>query len=80
MEAYLELNTPKLSVFNPGYYPIASAPLIVNKEVNRIAKYWLDMLSPEAPVMVDDGEAAGDTAAVGVGFINAARSVRNTFF
>lgn len=74
MQAYLEYDSPTLSVFHPGYYKVASHASLVNEEVNKIAKYWLDMLSPEAQVMVDDDEAAGDTAAPGVGFFNAAKS------
>lgn len=75
MQAYLELDTPSLSVFNPTYLPIAQDGSVENKEVNGIAKYWLDLLSPDSPNMVDDGEAAGDTAAPGVFFLNAAKTV-----
>lgn len=78
MQAYLELDSPKLSVFNPGYYAIADKGSVVNEEVNGIAKYWLDLLSPQAPNMVDDGEAAGDTAAPGVAFMNAAKTGPST--
>lgn len=75
METLLELDTPSLSIYNPNYYVIAQSASVVNKEVNGIAKYWLDLLAPNATAMVEDGEAAGDTASVGVGFINAAKSV-----
>lgn len=75
MQAYLELDTPSLSVFNPAYFQIAQDGSVENKEVNGIAKYWLDLLQPDSPNMVDGGEAAGDTAAPGPFFMNSAKTV-----
>jgi hypothetical protein len=75
MEALLEIDTPTLSVFNSAYYENARNAKVINTEVNTIAKSWLSKLPANAKYMVNDGGAAGDTASVGVGFINAGKSV-----
>lgn len=75
MEALLEYDTPSLSVYSTSYYNNARKALVVNSEVNAITKTWLDKLPADAKTMVVDGGAAGDTAAVGVGFVNAGLSV-----
>lgn len=75
MQALLERDTPALSVYNPAYYNNARNAGVVNSEVNALTKSWLDRLPPDAKAMVVDGGAAGDTAAVGVGFINSGFSV-----
>ena len=69
MEAILELDYPQISVFAPGYLARLRSGA-TSSEVNAIAEYWLDKLPSDAQQYVLDG-AAGDTASVGVGFINA---------
>lgn len=75
MEALLEYDTPALAIYSRNYYRNVIAGKIVNEEVNAIAKSWLVQLAPNATAMVEDGGAAGDTASVGVGFVNAAITV-----
>lgn len=47
----------------------------MNQQVNDIAKTWLDRLPLDSRAMVNDTGAAGDSAAIGVGFVNAGVSV-----
>lgn len=75
MQALLEFDTSRLSVYDKSYYNNAKNSAVINSEVNAISKSWLDRLPSNAKTMVVDGGAAGDTASVGVGFVNAGFSV-----
>lgn len=75
MKALLEYDTPKLSVYHTNYYNNSRKGGVTNRLVNSITKVWFDKLPVNANRMVMDGGAAGDEAAVGVGFINAGVTV-----
>ena len=75
-QAILELDYPRLSVFSPNYYGRISEGAH-SPEVNDIAKYWLDQLPSDAQQFVIEG-AAGDTASVGVAFVNAGLNPNGT--
>ena len=79
MQALLEFDTSKLSVYDTSYYNNVKNAAIINSEVNSISKSWLAKLPSNAKTMVVDGGAAGDTASVGVGFVNAGFSVSPCF-
>ena len=68
-EAILELDHPTLSVFSNNYFGRIAAGA-TPAQVTDIAKYWLDQLPADARQFVLEG-AAGDTASVGVAFLNA---------
>ena len=75
MEALLEYDKVKLSVYNTNYYNNSRKGGVKSPEVNAITKVWFDKLPVNGNRMVMDGGAAGDEAAVGVGFINAGKTV-----
>lgn len=75
MEALLEFDTPTMAIYHSGYFSNVMGGKIANSEVNAIAKSWLDRLPEMANAMILDDGAIGDVASVGVGFINAARTV-----
>lgn len=63
-------------MFSPNYYGRISEGAH-SPEVNDIAKYWLDQLPSDAQQFVIEG-AAGDTASVGVAFVNAGLNPNGT--
>lgn len=69
-QALLELMHANMTVFSPTWYPTSLAGLMTAPEVDSIAKGWMDKLPEDAQSLAVEG-AAGDTASLGVSFVNA---------
>lgn len=80
MEALLEYDDPELSVYQPGYRDKVLNGGKASAEVNNIATFWRLKMPDGARTMIADDGAMGDSASVGVGFINAAETVGLSFF